>query len=104
MSPDSIQFEFDTLDSAEGYFSMADKKECAFCASEITEINDSKEHVIPNSIGGRKKVRGFICISCNSSFGQSWDAKLAEQLNWFSLAVGIERERGRSPDEIVQTV
>jgi len=104
MSPDSIQFKFDTLDSAEGYFSMADKKECAFCASEITEINDSKEHVIPNSIGGRKKVRGFICISCNSSFGQSWDAKLAEQLNWFSLAVGIERERGRSPDEIVQTV
>jgi hypothetical protein len=83
---------------------MTDRRKCAFCESEITEINDSKEHVIPNSIGGRKKVRGFICITCNSSFGQSWDAKLAEQLNWFSLAVGIERERGNSPDEIVQTV
>lgn len=83
---------------------MTDRKECAFCESEITEINDSKEHVIPNSIGGSKKVRGFICITCNSSFGQSWDTKLAEQLNWFSLAVGIERERGSSPDKIVQTV
>ncbi len=92
------------LESAEGYFTMTDKKVCACCPSEITEINDSEEHVIPNSIGGRKKVRGFICITCNSSFGQSWDTKLAEQLNWFSLAVGIERERGSSPDEIVQTV
>lgn len=83
---------------------MTDKKVCAFCSSEITEINDSKEHVVPNSIGGRKKVCGFICITCNSSFGQSWDAKLAVQLNWFSLAIGIERERGHNPDEIVRTV
>lgn len=83
---------------------MTDRRECAFCESKITEINDSKEHVIPNSIGGRKKVRGFVCITCNSSLGQSWDAKLAAQLNWFSLAVGIERERGRCPDEIVRAV
>jgi len=83
---------------------MTDKKVCAFCESEITEVNDSKEHVIPNSIGGRKKVYGFICITCNSSFGQSWDAKLAKQLNWFSLAVGIKRERRSSPDETVRTV
>ena len=67
-------------------------------------INDSNEHVIPNSIGGRKKVRGFLCMKCNSSLGQAWDAKLAAQLNWFSLATGIKRERGNSPDEIVQTV
>ena len=92
------------LKSIEGYFKMTNRRECASCESEITEINDSKEHVIPNSIGGRKKVRGFICITCNSSFGQSWDAKLAEQLNWFSLAVGIDREQGSSPAEIVHTV
>ncbi|MFA6016339.1 MAG: HNH endonuclease [Gallionellaceae bacterium] len=83
---------------------MTDKKICAFCESEITKINDSKEHVIPNSIGGRKKVRGFICFTCNSSFGQAWDARLAAQLNWFSLAVGIDRERGGNPNEIVRTV
>lgn len=83
---------------------MTDRRVCAFCESKITEINDSKEHVIPNSIGGHKKVCGFICITCNSSLGQSWDAKLAVQLNWFSLAIGIERERGRNPDEIVRTV
>jgi hypothetical protein len=98
----TIQFKTDTLASAKGHFTM--RRKCAFCESEITEINDSKEHVIPNSIGGRKKVRGFICKTCNSSFGQTWDAKLAEQLNWFSLAIGVERERRSSPDEIVQTV
>lgn len=83
---------------------MTDKRVCALCESEIARTNDSKEHVIPNSIGGRKKIRGFLCKTCNSSLGQSWDAKLAAQLNWFSLALGIVRERSNSPDEIVQTV
>lgn len=83
---------------------MTDRKVCAFCDSEITSINDSKEHVIPNSIGGRKKIRGFLCLTCNNSFGQSWDATLATQLNWFSLAVGIERDRSNNPDQIVRTV
>ena len=83
---------------------MSDGTVCAFCESVISEINNSNEHVIPNSIGGRKKVRGFICARCNNAFGQSWDAKLAEQLNWFSSAIGIQRERRNSPNEIVQTV
>lgn len=83
---------------------MNNKRVCLSCESEITRNNDSKEHVIPNSIGGRKKVRGFICKNCNGTHGESWEAKLAEQLNWFSLAVGIKRERGKNPDEIVRTL
>lgn len=83
---------------------MTDRKVCAFCDSEITSINDSKEHVIPNSIGGHRKIRGLLCVNCNNSFGQSWDATLATQLNWFSLAVGVERDRSKNPDQIVRTV
>jgi hypothetical protein len=85
-------------------FPMTDRGQCVFCESEITKGNDSSEHVIPNSIGGRKKVRGFLCRTCNNSLGQSWDAKLAAQLNWFSLSIGIERERGSNPEETVRTV
>lgn len=83
---------------------MENKIVCPFCESDITRINDSNEHVIPNSIGGRKKVRGFLCKQCNNSLGRSWDATLAAQLNWFSLAVGIKRERNNNPDEVVRTV
>lgn len=28
---------------------------CYLCGTPIDENNDSKEHIIPNSIGGRKK-------------------------------------------------
>lgn len=81
-------------------------KKCALCSSEITNENDSKEHIIPNSIGGRKKVKGFICSICNRKFGNDWDAELASQLNWFSLIIGIKRESGRGEPQahVIETI
>ncbi|MBB3212453.1 5-methylcytosine-specific restriction endonuclease McrA [Herbaspirillum sp. Sphag1AN] len=60
-------------------------KKCQLCRDELNHSNDSKEHIIPNAIGGKKKVSGFICKSCNNKAGETWDAELASQLNWFSL-------------------
>ncbi|OUM24651.1 hypothetical protein B8W72_26135 [Pseudomonas putida] len=77
---------------------------CAFCDRELVEGTRSKEHIIPNAIGGRLKTSGFICQSCNSKGGDAWDAKLAEQLNWFTLSLGISRERGYPPSQLVTTV
>ena len=70
----------------------------------MSSENKTKEHIIPNAIGGRKKTTGFICEVCNNTFGETWDAELVKQLNWFSLALGISRERGEAPRQIVQTV
>jgi hypothetical protein len=78
---------------------MKNNKECAYCESKLTESSNSKEHIIPNSIGGQKKVRGFICKECNNELGQTCDTVLAEQLNYFSLAVGIKRDRGFKPNK-----
>ena len=72
-------------------------KLCALCDVEITEENDTNEHIIPNSIGGRQKVRGFICISCNRTSGDQWDAELAKQLNPLSLLFHIKKDRGGPP-------
>ncbi len=77
--------------------------ECAFCGTPITEQNDSKEHLIANAIGGRKKISGFLCKVCNSISGKDWDAELAKQLNPLSLFFGIIRERGEVPSQIVET-
>jgi len=67
--------------------------------------NDSKEHIIPASIGGRKKVSGFICVGCNNESGRQWDSELAAQLNFLGLFVGIKRQRGKvNPPELVQTI
>lgn len=77
---------------------------CALCHSNLNARNKSKEHIIPNAIGGRRKTNGFICDACNNKRGASWDAELAKQLNWFSLALGISRERGEVPRQIVETL
>lgn len=82
---------------------MAALKKCALCPSILNLENKTKEHIIPNAIGGRKKTTTFICEPCNTKYGETWDAELAKQLNWFSLAVGISRERGAAPRQVVET-
>ena len=77
---------------------------CALCTDSLTDKNVTREHIIPNSIGGRSKTKGFICNSCNSKFGEKWEAVLASQFNWFALATGINRERGDPPNLHVTTV
>ena len=78
-------------------------KECALCGNPLTDENDSKEHLIPNAIGGRKKVLGFICNDCNNKSGKDWDSDLAYQLNPLNVFFGISRERGEPPSHIVET-
>lgn len=77
---------------------------CALCDVVITHDNDTKEHIIPNSIGGRKKVKGFICNTCNSITGQDWDVELNNQLNYFNLLFMIKRGRGTPASERIKTI
>ena len=79
-------------------------KTCALCPAPLTDENKSREHIIPNSIGGRKKTSGFICDTCNNNCGKTWESVLAEQFLWFSHAVGIKREHGSPPDMRIRTV
>ena len=77
---------------------------CAFqCGNHITEDTPTKEHVIPNALGGRKTVTGFICNSCNSRTGALWDAEVARQLNPLGLLLGIRRQRGQMPSQVFST-
>ena len=77
---------------------------CAFCRTPITASNDSWEHIIPNSIGGRKRIKGFICRECNSNRGQDWDTELTKWLNPLSLYLGINRQRGQNPAQNISTL
>ena len=77
--------------------------QCALRGCALTADNDSEEHIILNAIGGRKKVRGFICRTCNSDSGSEWDDELAEQLNPLSIHLGIKRQRGNVPPQTFPT-
>ena len=69
-------------------------QQCILCGRTLTAANSGKEHVIPNAIGGRKKVVGFICKNCNNVTGTEWDAELVRQLQPLSLLLEIKRQRG----------
>lgn len=76
---------------------------CFLCEEQLTEANDSREHIIPNSIGGFKKTKGFICISCNGKAGDTWDDALSKEMNKLSLFFRIERDRGDNQRELIET-
>jgi hypothetical protein len=67
---------------------------CVLCDTEITNTNDSQEHLILNAIGGTRKVRGVYCVRCNSDSGSRWDSDAVRQLEFLASHLGIVRERG----------
>lgn len=76
---------------------------CALCETQITESNASEDHIIPNSIGGRRKAKNFICRNCDNRCGHRWDSALAKQLNPLSLLLKINRHRGDVPSQVFET-
>ena len=79
-------------------------KLCALCQTPLMKANRTKEHIIPNAIGGRKKVRDFICKRCNDETGEKWDSALTKQLQPFCTMLNIRRERGKNRPLPVETV
>lgn len=83
---------------------MTSPRHCFFCGVPLTKKTFSNEHIIPNSIGGRKKTQNFICKDCNNKFGETWDNELARQFNFFMILINGKRERGEIPKEKVNTL
>lgn len=77
---------------------------CILCKISLDDTNNSSEHLILNAIGGRKKIRGVMCIKCNNQKGSTWDSTLAQQLNPWNLIFQISRGIGKSPAKIFDTI
>ena len=80
------------------------KPRCALCETLLDDANNSKEHVIPNAIGGRKSVRNFICRRCNSKTGEEWDNELVSRLQPLCTMLNIRRDRGENRPTPVETI
>ncbi len=79
-------------------------KTCALCDVQLGDQNDSHEHIIPQSIGGRRTVRRFICKPCNDKTGATWDTELFKQFHWLTVMLGTSRESGPAKPIRVDTV
>lgn len=73
---------------------------CYCCPETLTEKNKSKEHIIPNSLGGKLFSYWLLCGSCNKKFGDSIDAELSKQLQGIAGLVGVARDRKKSDKRV----
>ncbi|RMM38858.1 hypothetical protein ALP33_200150 [Pseudomonas amygdali pv. lachrymans] len=70
--------------------------DCYLCSEPLTFQNDSGEHIIPNSIGGKREVKGFICGACNGAAGETWDSDWGLGSNGTGKSVKPLRHQYRS--------
>lgn len=74
-------------------------KNCYLCGCAITTENKTKEHIIPNALGGKLTSFDIICKSCNSKTGEGMDSNFINSIqktNLMSL-LNINRDRGVNP-------
>ena len=60
---------------------------CVLCETALVDEARTREHVIPASLGAKKRTMKVICRQCNSTTGHEWDAELERQLRPAALMV-----------------
>jgi len=69
--------------------------DCIFCGRFIDKSLKSKEHIIPDCIGGRLKCQN-VCRECNSKFGTEFERDLIESFGLIQDFLGLKSD-GRNP-------
>lgn len=81
---------------------MEEKKYyCYICDNELIEENKSNEHIILNAIGGRLHSYTIMCKDCNSRLGDTTDAKLAEDLSFYTDMLCVKKNRHNCHNQIM---
>ena len=75
--------------------------ECYNCENEITNINTSVEHIIPNAIGGKLKSRHLLCSTCNALYGNTIDKELAKSVKELCNFLMIDRRFNQTELEFI---
>lgn len=69
---------------------------CYLCGCELTNKNESLEHIVPNALGGKLKSKALLCKKCNNNTG-NLEEHLCNSLVFFISALEVKRERGKIP-------
>lgn len=78
-----------------------EKYYCYICNHELTEKNKSDEHIILNAIGGHLHSYTIMCKDCNSRLGEKADAKLAEDLSFYTDLLSVKKNRQNRHSQIM---
>lgn len=74
---------------------------CYICGSELTEENQSDEHIILNAIGGHLHSHTILCKKCNNDLGEKADSRLAEDLSFFTDMLQVRKNRQNPHKQIM---
>lgn len=77
---------------------------CYICNTELVGSNVTEEHIILNACGGRLTSKDLICIKCNSTLGEMYDATLASQLLFLSNSFNVKRHRKIVPNFVATDI
>ena len=68
---------------------------CIICDTELIGESASREHIIPEKLGGHRTCRTVLCRRCNNETGTEWDAKPIQELSPYYLWAFPETNRLR---------
>lgn len=71
---------------------------CIFCNTTLDENNRSKEHIIPQCMGGKLWSRDLICKDCNSKFGSEFDEMLIKRFCWMMYPLSLYNDQIKLKD------
>lgn len=74
---------------------------CYICGSELTEENQSDEHIILNAIGGHLHSYSILCEKCNNDLGEKADSRLAEDLSFYTDMLQVRKNRQNPHKQIM---
>jgi hypothetical protein len=73
---------------------------CWSCGCEITEENESKEHIIPNNLFGKQKPKTLLCKTCNTEYSKL-DRSLGDDFKDIRSFIPTKKDRGKQPFIVV---
>ena len=68
-------------------------KKCVICDNLLDDSNKSKEHIIPNAIGGVLEDDEIYCKKCNEKFGTNLDINFTKIFAPFVAKLSIHKDR-----------
>lgn len=75
--------------------------DCYNCGIILNRKTRSAEHILPNSIGGKRKAYNLLCKTCNEMFGRTIDNALASKLTrFYTLLTSADTTPSHSPSSV----
>jgi len=73
---------------------------CIFCFRNSPEVTFTKEHLIPDSIGGKLILCDYVCTDCNNKFGAQFDHQILKNPDIFRAIEKLKLRHDR--DQIIK--